>query len=153
MKLGMVFTLLGTCLFGFNQEALEKIVADYTSAWNEEACHGFGANFSENASFVNIFGKRFDGKQAIEDRHVEILQTFLKDSKLIIDKTDFSEIAPGVVVGHVSWTVQGFRRPCCGPDALGQELRGTYTQVFVEKDGVWEIVSSQNTAEPMRKCG
>lgn len=145
MKLLALGTLICGCLFGFNQEALDGVVHDYARAWNEKGGVGFGAHFSENARFVNIFGMTFKGRQAIEDRHVEILQTFLKDSTLEITETEYMDVAPGVVVGQINWRVDNFKRPCCGPNQEGQVRKGIFTQVFLEKGDSYEIISSQNT--------
>ncbi|MCH9614007.1 MAG: hypothetical protein SP1CHLAM54_10160 [Chlamydiia bacterium] len=151
MKLGLLFACIGTALFGFNQEVLDGLADDFAKSWNLYDGKSAVKHFSDDACFVNIFGMRFDGKEAIEDRHVEILTTFLKGSTYEVTGTDYQEVAPGVVVGHINWKVEGFRPPCCGPEVPGKELHGTFTQVFVETDGIWKIVSSQNTMQPLKK--
>ncbi len=121
-----------------DQEAIEKVIADYTYAWNEQGCKGFAEGFAQDADFVNIFGMKFSGKEEIEARHIHILQTVLKDSKMEILKTNLREAQEGLVIATVYWRVKGFK--------VGEAIReGIFTQVFVQQGGKWEITASQNT--------
>lgn len=121
------------------------MIRDYTQAWNEQACRGFGDHFSENADFVNIFGMKFSGKAEIEERHVKILQSFLKGSKLEIIGTELREVQKGVVIALVRWRLNGFRAPGSDLNSPGQIQEGIFTQVFVHPNNKWEITASQNT--------
>ena len=135
--------LLIFCNFAFalektDREAIEKVVADYTYAWNEQGCKGFANGFAPDADFVNIFGMKFSGKEEIESRHIHILRTILKDSKMEILKTCLREVQEGLVIATIYWQVKGFK--------IGEPVRdGIFTQVFVRQGGKWEITASQNT--------
>jgi uncharacterized protein (TIGR02246 family) len=114
------------------------VISDYTYSWNERGCKGFAEGFTQDADFINIFGMKFSGKEEIELRHMHILQTFLKDSKMQILKTDLREAQKGLVIATVYWRVKGF--------TAGEAIRdGIFTQVFVQQGEKWEITASQNT--------
>ncbi len=141
-KWGM-FVLLSTlnCAFALDksdQAAIDKVISGYTYAWNECGGKGFGEGFTQNADFVNIFGMKFSGKEEIEARHVKILETFLKDSKMEILKTDLREVQKGLVIATVYWKVGGFKQGAAVRD-------GVFTQVFIQQGDKWEITASQNT--------
>ncbi len=138
-----ISVLLVLCNFAFalektDHEAIEKIIADYTQSWNEKGCKGFADGFVQDADFVNIFGMKFSGKEEIEARHISILQTFLKDSKMEILKTNLREAQKGVVIATIYWRVEGFKKP----DAIQD---GIFTQVFIQQGENWKITASQNT--------
>lgn len=121
-----------------DQEAIERVIAGYTHAWNEQECRGFADGFAKDADFVNIFGMKFSGREEIEERHVKILQTFLKNSKLEILQTQLREVQKGLVIATIYWKVQGFKK-------VGAIQEGVFTQVFVQAGEKWEITASQNT--------
>ena len=94
-----------------DRDAIQDIIESYTKAWNDHEGKGFGEGYAKDADFVNIFGMYFVGKDEIEFRHVKILQSFLKDSKLDILSTKLREVQPGLVVAIVKWKVDKFRQP------------------------------------------
>jgi uncharacterized protein (TIGR02246 family) len=121
-----------------DEDSIKGVIQGYTRAWNERACVGFADEFTQDADFVNIFGMKFSGKEEIEARHREILQTFLKDSKMEILKVDLREVQAGLVIANVYWRVNGFKGP-------GTIQDGIFTQVFVHPQDKWQITASQNT--------
>lgn len=130
-----------------DQAEIEKIILGYTDAWNHHEGKGFGDGFAENADFVNIFGMHFNGRAEIEDRHLKILQTFLKGSVLKILNVQLREVHPGLIVAIVPWSVDGFKNPK-NPSQPPQTREGIFTQIFVQSHNKWEIVASQNTLKP-----
>jgi uncharacterized protein (TIGR02246 family) len=124
-----------------DQEAIKKVITAYTQAWNEQGGKGFADGFAQDADFVNIFGMKFSGKEEIEARHINILQTFLKNSKMEILRTHLREVQKGLVIATIYWRVKGFKKP----DAIQD---GIFTQVFIQQEEKWEITASQNTLIP-----
>lgn len=131
-----------------DEAAINTIVNQYTDAWNDHTGKGFGESFSKDADFVNIFGMHFSGKEEIEFRHIKILESFLKDSKLSILSTKLREVQPGLVIGIVRWKLDGFRQPGSDLNAPGVMREGVFTQVFVQHENQWKIEASQNTLIP-----
>ena len=136
-----ILLALTNCAFALekaDQDAIEKVIAGYAHAWNDQECKGFGEGFAQDADFVNVYGMKFTGREEIEARHVKILQGFLKNSKMEILKTDLREVQKGLVIATVYWRVKGFKKP----DAIQD---GIFTQVFIRQEKKWEITASQNT--------
>ena len=144
MKKGLFLLLFCVSVFALEpqDEALIKRVVDqYVESWNHHAGKGFGTGFSKDADFINIFGMTFSGREEIEDRHVEILQTFLKDSTFEVTDLKLREAAPEVVIALVSWKVDGLQKPRMSKEVI----HGVFSHTFVKTDGSWEIVACQNT--------
>jgi uncharacterized protein (TIGR02246 family) len=131
--------------------AIQKVIQFYTNSWNQHGGKDFASVYAENADFVNIYGVKFSGKDEIEARHIKILQTFLKDSKLEILDTSLREIQPGVVIASVRWRLEGYRSPSSDLNQPGETRDGIFTQVFVNSNNQWEITASQNTLKWQKK--
>lgn len=128
-----------------DQDAIHTVIQTYTHAWNALGCKGFADGFTEDADFVNIFGMKFTGKEEIEERHVKILQTFFKGSKLEILATQLREVQPSFVIATVPWRLHGFRAPGSDNTLPGEVRDGIFTQVFIKSKDTWKITASQNT--------
>lgn len=118
-----------------DQQAIQGVISGYVDSWNERACQGFGDGFAQDADFVNIFGMHFSGREEIEARHVQILQSFLKGTQLSIADVKLREVQPGLVIAVVRWGLANHPKI----------HDGVFTQVFVNSNGRWEITASQNT--------
>ena len=129
-----------------DQSAILAVINSYTHAWNQKAGKGFGDGFTEDADFVNVFGMHFKGKAEIEDRHLQILQTFLKGSSLKIMDTKVREAKPGVAIALVHWSLDGYCNPFC--DKPSEVREGLFTHVFIKVNNEWKITASQNTRMP-----
>lgn len=136
-------------LSNLEQADIEEIIHSYAQAWNEQAGVGFAKDFSEDADFVNIYGMHFSGREEIESRHVHIMQTFLKDSKIKIENIKLREVNPGLVIALIDWSVEGFRM--MHSNKVGKR-EGLFTQVFLFDNNKWEIIASQNTLKFKGKC-
>lgn len=123
-----------------DQNAIQQAIQKYTSAWNQNQGKGFANDFAENADFINIFGMVFSGRTEIEERHVQILQTFLKGSILEIQDVKLREIQPGVVSAIVKWNITGFHI-----SSSPSEREGIFSHLFVYRNGSWTIEMTQNT--------
>lgn len=146
-----LFNVYFTCVFALeqaDQAAIQGIIQSYTDAWNQQAGKGFADHFAEDADFVNIFGMHFSSRSEIEERHIKILQTFHKDSKLKISDVQFREVQPGLVIAVIHWVLDGFRYPGSDISKPGETRKGIFTQVFINLGKKWEITASQNTLIP-----
>lgn len=125
-----------------DRQAINQIIDHFTSAWNHSG-KGFADYYSEDADFVNIFGKAFSGQQEIEERHINIHESFLKGSIFEVTDLKLREVKPGVVIAHVYWTVSNIQKP--GKDHLNKIMKGIFTHVLLKNHDNWEITASQNT--------
>ncbi len=131
-----------------DEEAIEEIAQQFENSWNYHGGKGFGDHYAENAKFINIVGMKFFGREAIEERHIKILDTFLKDSTFEVTNLELREKKPGVVVATMHWTVEGFRDPGSDMKASGETRKGIFTHILMKEEDKWEIIYSVNTLLP-----
>lgn len=125
-----------------DKQIITEIIEGIPDAWNNHQGHGFADGYAQDADFVNIFGMTFTGKQEIEDRHIQILGTFLKGTIFEVIDIKLREAIPGTVIAQVPWTVSNVTKP--GIDAK-ETMTGIFTFVFIKNNSKWEITVSQNT--------
>ncbi|PCI94713.1 hypothetical protein COB11_03510 [Candidatus Aerophobetes bacterium] len=140
--LSLLFTSKAYVLETQDQGKIESIIKGYVHAWNHNKGRGFTNNFSEDASFVNIFGIDFLGKEKIQERHNQIHDSFLKDSIFEVTDLKLREVNPSLVITLVRWKVDGFRKP--GTD-VKETIYGIFSHTFVKTEDKWEIIACQNT--------
>ena len=128
-----------------DEDCITNIINDYVDAWNNHSGRGFADHFAPDSDFINIFGMHFRGKEAIQERHDAILDTFLKGSTFTITDLALREVNPNLVMAFVRWKVEGFHKP--GSDQNGPEetSQGIFSHVFINDTGEWEITATQNT--------
>ena len=85
----------------------------------------------------------FSGKQEIEDRHVQIHETFLKESQFKVVDLKLKEAKPGVVIAQVFWIVSGIKKS--EVKAMPETTKGVFTHTFIKNGDAWQITSTQNT--------
>lgn len=125
-----------------DRDSISSIVDHFTQAWNEHKGKGSADYYTEDADFVNIFGMAFSGKQEIEDRHIKIHETFLKDSIFTVTDLKIKEVRPDVAIVQVYWIVNGIQK--LAPPAK-DSMKGIFTHAFIKNNDAWEITSTQNT--------
>jgi uncharacterized protein (TIGR02246 family) len=119
--------------------ALNRIVAGLTAAWNRHDMEAFAAQFREDATFVNIRGTLWTGRDAIRDVHKQIHATFYRTSQVAQEVEDVRMLAPTVALGHVRSDLRGDER---FPDTVKHTRM---TIVIQEGNGGWLIAEVHNT--------
>lgn len=126
-----------------DHKTINQIIEHFTNAWNDHAGQGSADYYSQDADFVNIYGKAFAGKLEIEERHIKIHELFLKRSTFEVTDLRLREAKPGVVIAHVYWKVSHIQKP--GKDPLNETMKGIFTHVLLKNQDTWEITATQNT--------
>ena len=65
-----------------DEQALSQIVAKLEEAWNAGDSAAFASYFTDDATFIHIFGGQLDGRTAIQAIHRQIFDTIYKGSRL-----------------------------------------------------------------------
>jgi uncharacterized protein (TIGR02246 family) len=127
-----------------DQTSIYSVLSNWENAWNINGGKGLAECYSADADFVNPFGTLFSGNEEIENRHILILSSFLKQAQFTVQDVKLREVSSGLVVAHVFWELKnGHVLP---PESRPSEnLKGIFTHVFILKNGLWKITSSQNT--------
>jgi uncharacterized protein (TIGR02246 family) len=116
-----------------------RIVADLETAWNSGDGTAFARSFADDADFVNIRGEHLRTRDTIGRGHQGIFDTIYKGSRVGYAVSAVRTIAPGVVVAHVSATLNAPAGPLAG------EHRALFTLVLTEKANLWSIAAFHNT--------
>jgi uncharacterized protein (TIGR02246 family) len=114
-------------------------VAAFTAAWNQHDMEAFAALFHEDATFVNVRGTLWKGRDAIRDLHKQIHSTFYRTSQVAQEVEDVRLLAPTVALGHVRGELRGDER---FPDTVKHTRMTIVTQ---ERNGRWRIAEVHNT--------
>jgi uncharacterized protein (TIGR02246 family) len=120
-------------------DAFAEIVAELTAAWNRHDMDAFPALFHEDATFVNIRGTLWKGREAIRDLHKQIHSTFYRTSQVRQEVEDVRLLAASVALGHVRAELRGDER---FPDTVKNTRM---TIVLQERNGRWLIAEVHNT--------
>jgi uncharacterized protein (TIGR02246 family) len=117
------------------QSGPEDAVSGLMAAWNLKDAHAFAAQFTEDATFVNVNGALWIGRKDIEDRHAKA--AIFKSSHAEIKPDSVRFLRPDIALVHVSWTITGDPRD-------PQPRSYLMTMVVSKRDGRWLIVAAQN---------
>lgn len=123
-----------------DEEQIRALHARVLDGWNQGRGPAFAAPFSEDARFVGFDGTIFHGRREIGDAHQELLDRWLKGSRLVNERTDIRFVRPDVAVVH---TVGGTI-----PNDKSQPApeRDSIQMLVAVRDGdTWSFVSFQNT--------
>jgi uncharacterized protein (TIGR02246 family) len=117
------------------QSGPEEAVSGLMAAWNLKDAQAFASQFTKDATFVNVNGTLWVGKQDIEDRHAKA--GIFKSSHAEIKPDSIRLLKPDIALVHVSWTITGDPRD-------PQPRFYLMTMVVANRDGRWLIVAAQN---------
>jgi uncharacterized protein (TIGR02246 family) len=122
---------------------IDGVVKALGDSWNTHDMALFGAQFTEDADFVNVLGMDWHGREEIESHHAAVHSTIFRNSKLRMLDYSLRPIADGVMLALMRWERTGHESP---PDVRMPEVRkGVATGVFVQRDGRWLITAFHNT--------
>jgi uncharacterized protein (TIGR02246 family) len=121
---------------------VDELLRRMMQFWEHHDMDGFGALFSGDADFVNIFGDWLKGRDAIARDHAERHQTMFRTSRLAIEPPTVRALRQDIALVHWRWTMHDVR----GPDGnvLGNKT-GLMLQVMERGSEGWRIVASHNT--------
>ncbi|MFD4421915.1 SgcJ/EcaC family oxidoreductase [Agromyces sp. NPDC058484] len=118
--------------------AVTAVIASLIEAWANHDADGYGAHFTEDATYVTFVGTYYRGRNDIVQAHRHLFEKFLGDTKLADEVLDVRFIgSDAVVVTSLGDTYKG-----AAPRKLDKVQ--TYTLVR-EADGQWRIAAFQNT--------
>jgi uncharacterized protein (TIGR02246 family) len=109
-------------------------------AWRAGDGQAFAAPFSDDAVFVGFDGSVMRGRGQIASVHQELFDRWLKESRLVDERTEVRLVGPDVAIVHaVGGTVmRGKAEPAPERDSI-------QTLVAARRNGAWSFVSFQNT--------
>ena len=107
-------------------------------AWNRADGAAFGAEFTDDADFVDVRGSYHHGRLAIAEGHQAIFDTIYRDSTVRYRVEAARPLAGGAIVAVVDAVLDVPGGPLAG------RLRSRLTATFVAQDDRWAITAFHN---------
>jgi uncharacterized protein (TIGR02246 family) len=109
--------------------------------WNRGNGELFASPFAEDGDLVGFDGTHLKGRQQIASFHQQLLETYVKGSRLVGKIRDVRFLTPGVAVMHaVGGTIMK------GQADIDPERNSIHTLVFKKEEGdKWFVAAFQNT--------
>ena len=120
-------------------EIATAIVNRLVHAWNTADGAAFGAEFTADGDFVNIFGVQMRGRTEIEKRHQYLFDALVAGSTCELAIVDARELAPNVVLAHSTSVIKVPTGPMTGEQPSRQTL------LIVHDAGTWRLAAVHNT--------
>lgn len=136
----------GRDLNGAERE-IRDIIARQVDGWNRGDARGFATGCRDDVGFTNILGMRWDTRAGFEARHAEMFRGVFAGSHLAVEVERLRWPGPDTAIADLLTVLTGARGAPPGirlsPDG---RLRTRLLEVFVRRDGQWEIAACHNTA-------
>jgi len=115
---------------------VHAVVSNLAAAWNRGDAVAFAQSFRADGTFTNVNGTTFEGREAFEQRHREILAGPLKGSATRMTVQRSQLIRPDVALVDVE---------CATTVASGQIIQSKLLLVLSREEGAWTIAAFHNT--------
>ena len=126
--------------------AADAMVKRFADSWNRADGAAYGENYWPEAELVNPSGDILNGKAAIVQEHVELWAGVLKGTRATGMVRKIQVLGANYMVVDFDLQISGARQfpPGSSPDANGV-LRGHLKHVMEKRNGLWKVLSAQNT--------
>ncbi len=122
-----------------DEQAISEMVSQLEAAWNAGDSLKWASHFTNDASFIHIYGGQLDGRRAIEAAHRAIFDTIYKSShnSYTLEQIRFirPDVALAVIRAHLEFYEGSERR----------EINARPTLLAVNDNGTWQVAAFQNT--------
>jgi uncharacterized protein (TIGR02246 family) len=128
-----------------DEEAIQKVLADYVEAWNKHDMTAWGKLFTDDVDYVNRGGGWWKSNKENVEGHKLIHNILVKQKQKMTYKSNVEKITflkPDIAIVHATWEWPGFTMPS-GEEV--KDFKGIITMVTVKQNGMWLIRALQNT--------
>jgi len=128
-----------------DETEIQQLMSELTDAWNRGDAAAYGARYLADATFTNVNGSFYAGRDEFDLRHQEILRGVFKGSTVAMAIRKLRFVRPDVAIVDVDVELSGSRlRPQgvqVGPDGA---LRSCLLMVLLKERGAWWIAAYHN---------
>jgi len=128
-----------------DETAIQELIEAMTAAWRGGSAEAYGARYQADATFTNVFGDFYVGRQDFDRRHEEVFAGIFKGTKLSMQIRKLRFLRRDVAVADIVTTLAGAKlRPHdvkVGPDGA---LHSALLMVLTKEQGQWEIAAYHN---------
>lgn len=130
-----------------DEQAIRRIIVAQVDGWNRGDAGSWARAADGDVGFTNILGMRWDTRAGFETRHAEMFRGMFAGSHLTVEIERLLSPGPDVAVAELLTTLTGFRAVPPGIVAAADgKLYTRMLEVFVRREGGWQIVACHNTA-------
>ena len=130
-----------------DEQEIGRIVAAQADGWNRGDARAWAQAADGDVGFTNILGMRWDTRAGFETRHAEMFRGVFAGSHLTIEIERLWSPLPDIAVAELLTALTGFRAVPPGiAVAADGKLYTRMLEVFVRREGGWQIVACHNTA-------
>jgi len=119
-----------------NNHSIYELVRVLEDAWNSGNSQRFASVFAEDADFITVLGKHYNGREAIDAGHRAIFDTIYKGSRNRYTIEGLRFVRPDVVVVFVRAQLEL---------ADDRVISACPTMVLTKENGKWQVAVLQNT--------
>ena len=129
-----------------SQTVAQAMVDRFADSWNRADGTAYGENYWPEAELVDPVGIICTGKDAIVKEHVDMWAGPFKGSHIEGRVRRVQRLGENYMIVDVDLEVSGVRQGPPGSPQNGKGiLRNHLKHVMEKRDGVWKVLSAQNT--------
>ena len=142
-------TGIGSAWAQTKDPALDKLVADWTTAFARADAKSLASLYTENAVRITPEGGKVLGRSAIEKEFASNFAGPWKGAKIMINVGSTAPVGPDIAVNEGTYEVTGVTTPDGKP---APPIKGSYINTIVKKNGAWALASNAAVlpAPPMK---
>jgi uncharacterized protein (TIGR02246 family) len=131
---------------GITAEAeIRALIGEMTEAWKRGDANAYGARYQAGATFTNVFGDFYVGRDAFDRRHAEVFAGIFKDAVLTMDIRKLRFVRPDVALVDIVTTLTGAKvRPPGVERGADGALSSSLLMVLTKEHERWEIAAYHN---------
>jgi uncharacterized protein (TIGR02246 family) len=119
-----------------NNHSIYELVRILEDAWNGSNSQRFASVFAEDADFITVMGKHYNGRESVDAGHRAIFDTIYKASRNRYTIEGVRFIRPDVVVVFVRARLEL---------ADSRTISARPTMLLTKENGKWQVAVLQNT--------
>jgi uncharacterized protein (TIGR02246 family) len=128
-----------------DETAILELIEAMTAAWRRGSAEAYGARFQPDATFTNVFGDFYVGREDFNRRHAEVFAGIFKATTLSMHVRKLRFLRGDVAIADIVTTLAGakIRSPGVEVGADGA-LHSALLMVLTKEQGHWEIAAYHN---------
>ena len=127
------------------EAGIQELLDELVDAWNRGDANAFGARYRSDATFTNVNGGFYVGRDEFNLRHAEVLRGVLKGTTLALTVRTLRLVRPDVAIVDLDVGILGCRaRPPGVQTGPNGALRTCLLMVLTRDSGKWFIAAYHN---------
>jgi uncharacterized protein (TIGR02246 family) len=128
-----------------DERDIRILIDELTGAWKRGDAKAYGARVMPEATFTNVNGEFYVGREAFDRRHAEVFRGVFRGTTLALAINRLRFVRPDVAIADIDAEVSGAQLRPPGV-AVGSDgtLRSRLLMVLTKERGAWWIAAYHN---------